>query len=423
MDKMSGNMFIGFESPIQKYLSDLDKHQAVIRKITQPFGSLEMTKLRNESLIGNVYKTTQAAIQNHEKLLMGITASTNPVSIFGKNESQWVTLQQSILNDSIYGFHNQRKNLLGNAFNTIQAAIQANEKLFLGIKTVSSFDSILGNRSNQLVMLQRSIDSTTKLQKSILNDSIQGYRNHITALSDTENKLNLTIGSALNQFRFGLSKNQIDNLQIPTINNIGALLVGDIWGVKGIQNQLDALGIDFDFQSIENYDEPLDESQLAELLTKGLDWFGQSRVSGGIGLISLILSIYQIMLIHLPELSPHASEEQQEIQYVKIEKHLLEQFKPLIEQAMASVSEHSSQSEYVVKNRMAVIRSEPRNGATIVASIFPNQCVTLVSRKGKWIEIEYYDWANQKFLTGWALKKYFASIPNKYATNASKPNL
>ena len=144
IDKMADKMLIGIDSPVQKYLTYLNRHQEVIRKATQPFSAFEMTKSHYENSLGNACRTIQAAIKDHEKLFMGVTATSAFNSIIGMNENQWATIQQSIVHDSTQSFHSQHESLLfGNAFNTIQAAIKANEKIFLGVKTASNLDAAL----------------------------------------------------------------------------------------------------------------------------------------------------------------------------------------------------------------------------------------------------------------------------------------
>ncbi|AVT01641.1 SH3 domain-containing protein [Paracidovorax avenae] len=66
-----------------------------------------------------------------------------------------------------------------------------------------------------------------------------------------------------------------------------------------------------------------------------------------------------------------------------------------------------AEESMVVRERMAVIRSKPEHGSSVIAEAFPNQVVTLREERGKWIKVEYYDWIAREERTGWALKKYF----------------
>ena len=72
----------------------------------------------------------------------------------------------------------------------------------------------------------------------------------------------------------------------------------------------------------------------------------------------------------------------------------------------------------VVRERVAVIRLKPEHGSRVIAEAFPNQVVTLLEERGKWIKVEYYDWIAHEERAGWALKKYFvrAEPPDAGAT-------
>ena len=67
-----------------------------------------------------------------------------------------------------------------------------------------------------------------------------------------------------------------------------------------------------------------------------------------------------------------------------------------------------AETDMVVRERVARIWAEPRHGAGVVAEAFPNQVVTLLEERGKWIKVEYYDWLARDERKGWVLKKYFA---------------
>ena len=83
---------------------------------------------------------------------------------------------------------------------------------------------------------------------------------------------------------------------------------------------------------------------------------------------------------------------------------LMEQVVEIAEQEVLA------ETDMVVRERVAVIRADSRHGAGVVAEAFPNQVVTLLEERGKWIKVEYYDWLARDERTGWALKKYFARV-------------
>lgn len=77
------------------------------------------------------------------------------------------------------------------------------------------------------------------------------------------------------------------------------------------------------------------------------------------------------------------------------------------------------QTQFVVRSRVARIRRDPRHGSPTIAEVFPNQVVTLIGERGKWIHIEYYDWLAEEKRQGWALKKYFVRM---HPTDSSQMN-
>ncbi|MCX5470201.1 SH3 domain-containing protein [Alcaligenes sp. A-TC2] len=83
---------------------------------------------------------------------------------------------------------------------------------------------------------------------------------------------------------------------------------------------------------------------------------------------------------------------------------LMEQVVELAEQQVIA------ERDMVVRERVAIIMAEPRSGAAVIAEAFPNQVVTLLEERGKWIKVVYYDWLAHDERIGWSLKKYFVRV-------------
>ena len=67
-------------------------------------------------------------------------------------------------------------------------------------------------------------------------------------------------------------------------------------------------------------------------------------------------------------------------------------------------------SYYIVK-RTVNLRTKPKTkGSAVINVLYPNQKVRLVSRKGKWIKIEYYNHILNCHESGWCYKKYLKKI-------------
>ena len=94
-------------------------------------------------------------------------------------------------------------------------------------------------------------------------------------------------------------------------------------------------------------------------------------------------------------------------------KERIEQLELLIVNLSQTQQKPFTSAEYVVKDRSALIREEPKNGSKVIAHIFANQVVTIINSEGKWIEVTYYDWAKRNYMNGWVLKKYLQSTKSK----------
>jgi cell division protein ZapA (FtsZ GTPase activity inhibitor) len=80
------------------------------------------------------------------------------------------------------------------------------------------------------------------------------------------------------------------------------------------------------------------------------------------------------------------------------------------ERAMNQIgAEGATQFKFIVRVRGASIHAK-KGGRATVGEVLPGQSVVLLSEKGKWIEISYFDYASGKDATGWAFKKYFARV-------------
>ena len=94
-------------------------------------------------------------------------------------------------------------------------------------------------------------------------------------------------------------------------------------------------------------------------------------------------------------------------------KEQIEQIELVIVKLSQTQYKPFTSAEYVVRDRSALIREEPKNGSKVIAHIFPNQIVTIIDSEGKWIEVTYYDWAKRNYMNGWVLKKYLERVKSK----------
>ncbi|MFZ6680908.1 hypothetical protein [Undibacterium sp. Tian12W] len=107
------------------------------------------------------------------------------------------------------------------------------------------------------------------------------------------------------------------------------------------------------------------------------------------------------------------SEERQNARMLALQK--------LIEQALVTTQPQEIGSDiFIVLSRSTHVRTYPQNGSSIVATVFPNQQITLLSERGKWIEIHYFDWIAQEIRHGWILKKYALRVEKRNPQSKNK---
>jgi hypothetical protein len=194
---------------------------------------------------------------------------------------------------------------------------------------------------------------------------------------------------------------------VPVIDTSAAAAIARLWGVGGIEKQLLALGID--------YQTLLDNLDMEEPAC-GLE--EPSQPTGSKLSLSDVLSIFSIILaVLIPMWQQYDSKRMEERlsgeirQANEVQSKRLEVLERLLNRLLEENQLSSLRQEYVVRSRSAHIRKLPQSGSAILAEIFPNQVVTLLSEKGKWVKIEYFDWLAQECRSGWVLKKYLIRIP------------
>ena len=67
-------------------------------------------------------------------------------------------------------------------------------------------------------------------------------------------------------------------------------------------------------------------------------------------------------------------------------------------------------STFYVVDRGVNLRVKPTTNSQVISVLYPNMKVRLVERASKWIKIEYFDYKNNIYVSGWAYKKYLKMI-------------
>lgn len=73
--------------------------------------------------------------------------------------------------------------------------------------------------------------------------------------------------------------------------------------------------------------------------------------------------------------------------------------------------EKRDRERFVVRERVATVRSRPEHGSSVQGKLYPSNQVRPLAEHGKWLQFEYYHEWLQTYEVGWALKKYFDRIP------------
>lgn len=197
------------------------------------------------------------------------------------------------------------------------------------------------------------------------------------------------------------------DLHVPVIDKASVETIAYLWGQVGVERQLRSFGIDAD-SFISN------EEGASKSATGSIPCERSLPFADVLAILSIILAIVVPLwqkwdsdqMEERLSKQLHDLEEQQEAKLLLLQS--------LIEQALALKQPHEiGNVVFVVRSRAALIRSEPTNGAKVIAQVFPNQQLTLLSENGKWIEVEYFDWIAQERLHGWLLKKYTTRVTRK----------
>jgi hypothetical protein len=305
---------------------------------------------------------------------------------------------------------------MSDAFKEVQSSLSISNQFAKSAAHLQILSS-MRLQAEQMTKVSKTISDSMKSMSVLMGNATMAWSSEMKRVLEQSTLQNNFRMIASDAFSSKLSSSIAGQFRLPAIDQAAATLLAGIWGKSGLAQQLNTLGIDFERvcreveqrKPIDLGPEPSSDEECSKIRMVS-EWLGQPTVSGPMTLIALLLSIFSICLIYFPSLLPQ-DDGQQQARFDELEKHLMKQFQPLLEQAMSKVTQQNPLLEFVVKERVTFVRRSPENGSVSIAEIFPNQCVTMLDKKGKWIKIEYYDWLHQEFHTGWALKKYFARVP------------
>lgn len=211
---------------------------------------------------------------------------------------------------------------------------------------------------------------------------------------------------------FKALQDQLGKVALPTIDWGSAAALAQALGPEGIQEQLDLLGIEPDGSMRES----------KELPERGLL---SRKQADALALLSLLLTILVFIYQEISSQQDKAKTEAFQIQTtdsLRAQAQQIQSLTFLIEKALAQAAQ-VPEERMVVRERFAIVRSEPEHGATVEGKLMPNEVVRSIGRDGKWVEVEYYHWLREEYRNGWVLKKYLERVPANHvrAVNNIKP--
>jgi len=294
-----------------------------------------------------------------------------------------------------------RSNLLGDS--SVQRMIDELSKPFTATDHFRKLIDQAAGSSAYLHSLHLSVDSSIEHSRKILAEASISNGLQQVMKSFGETNKHWAVPSALLETMSPLKawQEQAGKLSLPVMDWASAATLANLLGSEGIQSQLAALGINPDGSLNPQFED---------------------QEEGGIGLSRKTMELMALLSFIMAFLVPiyqeitsaqwqAATDKKLEVQADALDgqRKMIEALTQLVEKALVQEAKRQEQ-RFVVRERVAVVRSKPEHGGTVLGKLLPNEVVRSISEDGKWIEIEYYHWLHQEYRTGWALKKYFQRV-------------
>lgn len=204
---------------------------------------------------------------------------------------------------------------------------------------------------------------------------------------------------------------QVGRLSLPVIDAASAATLAKVLGPEGINAQLAAMGINPDGSINVEFDQHEDGLGLSRKTLELMALLGF--------ILTLLIPLYQELSSSRWQAATdrRLDEQSERIEALsanlEAQRNTIQALAKLVERAL--VQEAKRQEErFVVRDRVAIVRSQPEHGSAVQGKLLPREVVRPISERGKWIEVEYYHWLYQEHRTGWALKKYFQRVPANF---------
>ncbi len=157
----------------------------------------------------------------------------------------------------------------------------------------------------------------------------------------------------------------------------------------------------------ENYLQTSSSTEIDRLeeLTANVDHRVQKAPDGALSkefYLSLVLSLF---LFWLSQISSTQSEEKMLLR--------IQQFETTISQQLSELKTDEGRETFYVVDRAVKLRVKPNTNSEVINILYPNAKVKLITRSSQWIRIEYFDYTENVYVSGWAFKKYLIILNPK----------
>ncbi len=266
-------------------------------------------------------------------------------------------------------------------------------------------EQALGIGSVAKMLTQQVEDSRAQTKKLLeglgVGSSIQSYLKDFERINKQWKVPNEVLGMVGS---FKELQDQLGKVALPTIDWGSAAALAKALGPEGIQGQLALVGIEPD-GSIHEYAEQPDKGLLSR------------KQADAIALVSLLLGILFFLYQEISNRQDKAKTEAFQTQTtttLQVQTQQIQNLTVLIEKALVQAAQ-APEERFVVRERIATVRSKPEHGSSVQGNLMPNEVVRAIDKDGKWVEVEYYHWLREEYRTGWVLKKYLERVPANYA--------
>jgi hypothetical protein len=223
---------------------------------------------------------------------------------------------------------------------------------------------------------------------------------------------NAATNAAFRQFAGYVNRNDFyASINASAINALRAGLTPEIF--RAIHDVPSASAFKTVFDAVPAIEEAVADDDSEKVISLIQDLFGQLEAqiktlkpgkisfegSAGnlIGIISLLFALFAY----------HASNQS--------ERRVISSIEQQSERIIASVNQLKPvelETQFFIVVRASRLKTKPAPKAVLGGRVYPNQKVRLLSEKGQWIEVEFFDYPSNTLRSGWVLKKYLKRQAN-----------